>query len=77
MKKRTRGNGTGTAFKRGKTWTAQYTKYMFRDENGRLVRRYATKGGFSTKRDALEYIATLKAGENRRVTTFLELYQTW
>ena len=52
MKKRTRGNGTGTAFKRGKTWTAQYTKYMFRDENGRLVRRYATKGGFSTKRDA-------------------------
>ena len=77
MKKRTRGNGTGTAFKRGKTWTAQYTKYMFRDENGRLVRRYATKGGFSTKRDALEYIATLKAGENRRVPTLLELYQTW
>ena len=76
MRKRTRGNGTGTAFKRGKTWTAQVTKYMY-VEDGKLIRRYATKGGFATKRDALSYISQLRAADGRHVPTLLELYQTW
>lgn len=77
---RKRGNGTGTAFKRGKTWYAQVTRYLYVEEKDgvqRQVRRYKTKGGFSTKRDALEYIAKLKNAEERKVPTLLDLYAVW
>lgn len=78
---RRRGNGTGTAFRRGKTWTAQVTKYTYVDEDEtglqHRVRRYQTKGGFPTKKAALDYIDTLKGGQARKVPTLLELYQLW
>lgn len=67
-----RGNGQGTAFKRGSTWTAQVTVGM-RDlppidlknpppearKPRQTIRR--SKGGFRTKAEALAYCATLKA----------------
>ena len=53
---RHRGNGMGTVFKRGKTWTAQRTLYITVDENGKRHRKYATKSGFATKRDAIIYV---------------------
>ena len=75
--KRKRPNGSGTVYKRGQTWTAQVTKYITVDSDGNRKRKYQTKGGFRTKRDALAYIETLRTAETRKVPTLLELYTTW
>lgn len=61
-----RGNGTGTAWKRGRTWTAVVTKGWKRDENGVNHQIRATKGGFKTKNEALAYCDTLKHGAVRK-----------
>ena len=60
MKGRTRPNGAGCAFKRGKTWTARVVVGWKVAEDGHAIPIYRTKGGFQRKKDALEYIPTLK-----------------
>ena len=60
MKGRTRPNGTGSAYKRGKTWTAIITVGWKETPTGRAQAVRRTKGGFSTKREALEYCQTLR-----------------
>ena len=71
---KTRGNGTGTAFKRGSTWTAQvvvkYEDLPPFDENNpenALPRKKITrsKGGFRTRDEALRYCPILKAGPEK------------
>ena len=50
-----RSNGMGTVYKRGDTWQIEITKgYKVKDGKTRRVRAY--KGGFRTKKEALEYI---------------------
>lgn len=49
-----RGNGQGTAYKRGSTWTAVWT-VGFAVEDGKLQQKRKTKGGFRTKKEALAY----------------------
>lgn len=72
--RRLRGNGQGTAYKRGRTWTASYT-YGWVD--GKPQKR--TKGGFPTKRAALDYIPILKAKKTTRKTdiAFGQLFEEW
>ena len=53
---KSRGNGTGTVYRRGKTWTAAKTLGYYVSED-KLHREVRTKGGFKTKREALEYIS--------------------
>lgn len=81
VKARTRrGNGEGRVWKRGSTWYAQVTLYSWADVmDGKKVYRQKkrTKGGFSTKRDALDYLSTLRSSEGRRMPTVLELYSAW
>ena len=77
-KTRTRGNGEGTVYQRGKTWTACLIVGWWVDD--KLVahpqRRY--KGGFKTKKEALEYIPTLRKGVNPDADiTFQSLYRRW
>ena len=82
-KPRTRPNGTGTAFKRGRTWYAQVTigkKTVIR--NGNMVSQTirATKGGFKTKKEALEYCHTLKEISNKpekQKLTVRQIYELW
>ena len=71
---KSRGNGTGTAFKRGSTWTAQVVmKYEdlppYDPDNpaNKLPRKKITrsKGGFKTRDDALRYCPILKAGPQK------------
>ena len=71
---KSRGNGTGTAFKRGSTWTAQVVvKYEdlppFDESNpeNALPRKKITrsKSGFKTREDALRYCPILKAGPEK------------
>ena len=74
---RRRGNGQGTAFKRGRTWTAQYTKYTEVDDAGVKHRKYATKGGFQTKRDALDWLESARTGKCKTAPTLLELWTVY
>jgi len=74
-KTKTRGNGQGTVYKRGDTWTACATVYDQR-------RRCKTKGGFQTKREAYAYAQVLRKqllGTERATdnTTFSQLYERW
>lgn len=79
MKAKTRGNGQGTAYKRGQTWTACVTIdwVLPADPNKpkRPIRR--TKGGFTTKRDALAYCPTLLAGGYERPAEAPRLSAYW
>ncbi len=68
-----RGNGQGSAYKRGKSWTASATCYV----DG--VRITKTKGGFKSKKEALEYIPALYAEgkKAKTVQTLRALYGPW
>ena len=72
--RRMRGNGQGSAYKRGRTWTATYTCGW---EDGKPIKR--TKGGFPTKREALEYIPILKAARSvpRTDVPLSSLFADW
>lgn len=73
---KTRGNGQGTAYKRGRTWTVEVVIGR-NPETERPVRR--TKGGFTSKTEALLYGASLRTvapKQNDRIT-FAELYAKW
>ena len=63
---KSRGNGTGTAFKRGSTWTAQvvYDRVYVADDKP-LKRLTRSKSGFKTREDALRYCPILKAGPQK------------
>jgi len=74
-KPRTRPNGSGTAFKRGKSWYAQVTIGWRMLDGGRSAAIRRTKGGFKTKRDALEYCAALK--QDRPRTNAPKLADYW
>lgn len=73
--RRTRGNGTGTVYKRpsGK-WQAEVTLAWDKAEKRRLPR---TKGGFATKKEALAYLPILAHRENRKRVTLNDHYQAW
>ena len=76
--RRNRGNGMGTAYKRGKTWTAQWRVMV--DAAGRPLESpiSRTKGGFATKREALDYIPTLaETAAPTEWLTLRQLYDRW
>lgn len=53
-----RGNDQGTAYKRGRTWTAQWTVDTYSDDEGHFHQVRKTKGGFKTKKEAQDYCIT-------------------
>lgn len=63
-RRRQRGNGAGSARKRGNTWTAVYIDrwYMLGDH---MVPHQITKGGFPNKTAALAYVPELKKLANK------------
>ena len=73
---KSRGNGTGTAFKRGSTWTAQvvYDRVYVAD-NKPLRRLTRSKGGFKSRDEALRYCPILKNGPQKpKLAPTLEHY---
>lgn len=71
---KSRGNGTGTAFKRGTTWTAQVVvgyrelpPFDLNNPENRKRRKKITrsKGGFKTREQALRYCPTLLSGQTK------------
>ena len=79
-----RGNGQGCVFKsKNGTWTAEvtlgYDKKELPDGTIKLLRRKSTKYGFSTKKEALEYLPQLKHDiqpQNKNIK-FKDLYEKW
>lgn len=69
-----RGNGTGTAYKRGKTWTARIVLGYYVGDDGKRHARTANRGGFATKKEALDYIPKLKAEAESSATLTLSGY---
>ena len=75
---RQRGNGTGMAYKRGKTWTARVTVgWKFVD--GKKIQVFRTKGGFPSKTSAENYCAALKENPKapKKTETFQQVYDKW
>lgn len=72
-----RGNGTGSVYRRGDKWVAAITK-GYRIEDGQKKRIVAKKCGLKSKKEAIEYIATL-AGKTQREKdiTWRTLYELW
>lgn len=68
-----RGNGTGSVYKRGNTWeVAVVLGYRLKDDRAVPIR--TTKGGFKTKKEAIEYIPTLKHDRPRATPTLNDLW---
>ena len=70
-----RGNGQGTAAKRGNTWTALWT-LGFAVQDGKLKQKRGSKGGFKTKKEALAYAANPETNV-RRIPTLSEYWAVY
>lgn len=73
-KTRSRPNGTGSVYKRGNTWVAAFV-HGYKIVDGRSVPVRTQKGGFKTKKDAMDYLATMKEGNQRKCPTLYDLWQ--
>ena len=78
-KTKSRCNGTGTAYRRGKTWTAEVTiGYVYDKDTDKTKRLSRRKGGFATKKDTIEYLTVLKNEQSRaKSMTLLELHEKY
>lgn len=77
VRTKSRGNGTGSVYKRGDKWVAAIT-LGYRIENDKKKRVVAKKSGFRTKKEALEYLPTLKGQQKReKDITWQQLYDLW
>lgn len=76
---KSRGNGTGTAYKRGSTWTAVVVAdWKPSPDLSHKIPVYKTKGGFKTKRDALNYCPLLLSQKNQPEERKLSaVYAAW
>ena len=78
---KTRGNGTGCAYKRGSSWVAQViVDWRVTAEDKPLVPVKVTKGGFKTRDKALQYCPILKAEYNGPAScdmTLQQVYDAW
>ena len=70
-----RGNGQGTARKRGRTWTGYAAGYSYVDADGVPHRVRPSKGGFRIKAEALAWAAQGSGGAERPVPRFIDLWQ--
>lgn len=80
MKQKVRGNGQGTAYRRGRSWTAQVVVGWKQPDDltkaAYPIKR--TKSGFATKRDALAFCRELMTATGPRTRpTLQQVYNDW
>lgn len=75
--RKSRGNKQGTAIKRGKTWTAVWSKPRYVAPDGSVRYPRGWKGGFATKREALLYAANPPQSAALKTPTLREYYTSW
>lgn len=73
---KSRGNGTGSVYRRGKTWTAARTIGYY-TEGDKVRREVRTKSGFKTKKEALEYLPSLVTQTSVKDRSFRAVYEAW
>lgn len=76
-KPRTRPNGAGSAYKRGKTWTARVVVGWKLNDAMKATPVWRTRGGFKTKREALEYCPVLKGNTKGKAPNILTYWNTY
>ena len=77
-KAKARGNGQGSVYKDGSTWTATITLGYYLDKDGKRKRKIKRKKGFRTKTDAINYLPTLRAEtESAPKRTVADLWAYW
>lgn len=78
-KPKSRGNGTGSVYKRGSGWTVVIVEGYIIDENGKVHRKTRSKAGFKTKKEAIEYIPILKRtpASKAKNASFTQMYEAW
>ena len=75
-KTKSRGNGTGSVYKEGSTWTAAITVGYYLDKDGKRKRKVKRKKGFRLKSDAILYLPKLREQiDPPKKTTIEELWQ--
>lgn len=75
--RKTRGNGQGTAIKRGNTWTAIWTTEVYPDTKEKKIhQKRRWKGGFKTKTAALAYAASPEP-DAKESPTLRTYYMGW
>ncbi len=72
--RRTRPSGTGSVYRRGKTWECAYVHGYVVQEDGKVKAIRSVKGGFPTKKAAMEYLPTLTQEPPRKIPTLQDLY---
>jgi len=73
-----RPNGTGNVYKRGQTWTARVVDH-YEHKEGKLRPVWKTKGGFKSKKAAINYLPKLMetARVEHKPLLFIEDYNRW
>ena len=74
---RSRPNGTGSVYKRGKTWECAVVIGYVNSDTGRKKAVRNVKGGFKTKKAAMEYIPNLKTEIVRKIPNLIELWEIY
>lgn len=69
---RRRGNGEGSVYKRGSTWTAAVVLGYRLNDDGKAVPVRRKKGGYRTKKEALAAISELRSGKTGRTAPTVE-----
>lgn len=71
-----RGNGTGSVYKRGKVWEAAVVLgYKLVDGKATPIR--ATKSGFKTKKEAIDYLPLLRKEKPRKTPSLNDLWHVY
>lgn len=74
---KSRGNGTGSVYKRGKVWTCVKVLGYTVDASGAVHKKTVTKSGFKTKKEALEYLPLLTKQQRKASMTWQQMYEAW
>ena len=71
------GNGLGNAVKRGNTWTARITVGWKLAPDGHRIQVRRTKGGFKTRKAAMEYVELIRTSGANAPETLDTIYGRW
>lgn len=72
-----RGNSQGTAYKRGSSWTAQWTVDTYTDGDGHYKQIRKTKSGFKTKKAAHDFCVSRSLVPERTAPKLIEYWRQY
>lgn len=75
-KPRARGNGAGSAIRRGKSWTAVWTEARYLGDDDKVHYKRRWKGGFASKTEALAFAAN-PTPDAEKTPTLRHYYKVW